>query len=292
VRGVHNGERVYLLFEWPDTTRSQKHLPLRKAAAGWKVVETNYSMQDENAYYEDKFAVMLSASVQIGGGSTHFGPQPIANKPGPLGQRGLHYTTDGSIVDVWHWKSVRTGPLGQIDDNYFGPPLPAPSKPGERYTGGYTQDPKEGGGFDQNWTKLDGSPFVVPKRLPKDFQAQQARLGTVNLDPHVSDDGQWWMALEDTVPYAQELDMYPVGTVLPSVLIDKPFVGDRGDVTAVGTWQDGWWRLEVTRQLDTKSQFDLPIRSGFYLWVAVFDHTQTRHSRHLHPVRIDMEEDL
>ena len=86
--------------------------------------------------------------------------------------------------------------------------------------------------------------------------------------------------------------MYPVGTVLPSVLIDKPFVGDRGDVTAVGTWQDGWWRLEVTRQLDTKSQFDLPIRSGLYLWVAVFDHTQTRHSRHLHPVRIDMEEDL
>ena len=83
-----------------------------------------------------------------------------------------------------------------------------------------------------------------------------------------------------------------MGTILPSVLIDKPFVGDRGDVTAVGTWQDGWWRLEVTRQLDTKSQFDLPIRSGLYLWVAVFDHTQTRHSRHLHPVRIDMEEDL
>jgi Ethylbenzene dehydrogenase/Prokaryotic cytochrome b561 len=292
VRGVHHGERVSLLFEWPDTTHSQKHLPLRKTTAGWQVVETNYSMQDENTYYEDKFAVMLSASAQIGGGSTHFGPRPIADKPGPIGQRGLHYTTDGSIVDVWHWKSVRTGPLGQIDDNYFGPPLPAPHKPGERYTGGYTQDPKERGGYEQNWTKLDGSPFVVPKRLPKDFPAQQARFGTVNLDPNVSDHGQWWMALEDTVPYRQELDTYPLGTLLPSILIDKPFVGDRGDVTAVGTWKDGWWRLEVTRQLDTKSKFDLPMRSGLYLWVAVFDHTQTRHSRHLHPVRIAMEQDL
>src|SRR2546428_5938602 len=34
---------------------------------------------------------------------------------------------------------------------------------------------------------------------------------------------------------------------------------------------------------------DLPIQSGLYLWVAVFDHTQTRHSRHLHPVRLVME---
>ena len=73
------------------------------------------------------------------------------------------------------------------------------------------------------------------------------------------------------------------------MIIDKPFVGDRGDVTAVGTWKEGWWRLEATRKLDTKSKFDLPIQSGIYLWVAVFDHSQTRHSRHLHPVRINLE---
>jgi hypothetical protein len=289
VRGVHDGERAYFLFEWPDATRSQKHLPLLKTAEGWKVLESKYGIQDEDDYYEDKFGVMFSASAQIGGGATHFGPQPLSGKPGSPNQRGLHYTSDGGIVDVWHWKSVRNGPLGQIDDNYFGPPLPTPSKPGERYTGGYTQDPKEGGGFDQNWTKIVDSAFVLPKRLPKDLQVMQARLGTVNLDPHVGDDGQWWMALEDTVPYTPELDTYPVGTVLPSVLIDKPFVGDRGDVTAVGTWQDGWWRLEASRKLDTQSQFDLPMQSGIYLWVSVFDHTQTRHSRHLHPVRIEME---
>jgi hypothetical protein len=289
VRGVHDGERVYFLFEWPDTTRSQKHLPLIKTAEGWKVLETQYGIQDECDYYEDKFGVMFSTSAQIGGGATHLGPRPLTDKPGSPNQRGLHYTTDGNIVDIWHWKSVRTGPLGQIDDNYFGPPMTAPSKPGERYTGGYTQDPKDGGGFDQNWTKLESSPFVVPKRLPKDFQAQQARLGTVNLNPLVGDDGQWWMALEDTVPYTQELDPYPVGTVIPSVLIDKPFVGDRGEVTAIGTWQDGWWRLEATRKLDTQSRFDLPMQSGLYLWVAVFDHTQTRHSRHLHPIRVAME---
>ena len=117
----------------------------------------------------------------------------------------------------------------------------------------------------------------------------QTRIGTVELDPGHGDDGQWWLALDDTVPYTQELDIYPVGSIIPSVIIEKPFTGDRGDVRAVGRWKDGWWRLEATRKLDTESKFDLPIASGIYLWVAVFDHNQTRHSRHLQPVRIDKE---
>jgi len=66
-----------------------------------------------------------------------------------------------------------------------------------------------------------------------------------------------------------------------------PFEGDRGDVAAVGAWCKGWWRLEVRRELETGSRFDVAIADGTYLWVAVFDHTQTRHSQHLHPVRLE-----
>jgi cytochrome b subunit of formate dehydrogenase len=289
VRGLHDELSAYFLFEWRDSTRSQKHLPLLKTADGWKVLEKQYAKHDEVDFYEDKFAVMLSTSAEIGGGASQLGPTPLSGKPGSPHQRGLHYTTDGRIVDVWHWKSVRTGPLRQMDDNYFGPPLPSSEKTGERYTGGYTQDPKEGGGYDQNWIKLESSAFVTPKRLPKELDQVQARFAGDKLDPSRSDVGQWWMQLEETVPYTEELDRYPVGTVLPSVIIDKPFAGDRGDVTAVGSWKDGWWRLEVRRRLDTHSEFDLPITSGIYLWVAVFDHNQTRHSRHLHPVRIEKE---
>ena len=289
VRGVHDSDNAYLLFEWPDATRSQKHLPLVKTDEGWKVMESKYGIQDEDGYYEDKFGVMLARTSKIGGGATHMGPKPLDDKPGSPNKRGLHYTTDGGIVDVWHWKSVRTRVLGQIDDNYFGPPMPAPNDTRARYTGGYTQDPDSGGGFDQNWTTIAGSKFVQPKRLPRDFAALQARMGNIALDPKAGDDGQWWLSLAETVPYAKQLDTYPVGTVIPSVLIDKPFEGDRGDITAKASWKDGWWRLEVVRRLDTHSKYDVPIANGTHLWVAVFDHTQTRHTRHLHPVRIHLD---
>jgi len=140
-----------------------------------------------------------------------------------------------------------------------------------------------------NWEKYsDGT--IRPLRLPKD-PAQLERLGNVDLDPNVGDDGELWLPMENTIAYSEELDTYPVGTVMPSVLIEGPFEGDRGDVRAVARWHDGWWRLEVTRKLDTGSEFDIALRPDepAHLWVAVFDHAQTRHSRHLHPVRITLE---
>jgi Ethylbenzene dehydrogenase/Prokaryotic cytochrome b561 len=290
VRAVHDGTRAAMLFEWRDPTRSQKHLPLLKTEHGWIVLQHRYGIQDEDTYYEDKVAVIHSRRAHLGsGGTAHWGPNPLPEKPGAANARGLHYTTDGSYVDLWHWKSVRNGPLRQLDDNHFGPPLAATDKPGARYTGGYTQDPNKGGGFDQNWVKSEGSPYVTPKRLPRDLTAVQHRLGRIDLDPGAHDEGEWWMTLEETVPYTPELDSYPVGTILPSVLIDKPFEGDRGDVAASGTWRDGWWRLEVSRQLETHSKYDIPIAHGIYMWVSVFDHTQTRHTRHLRPIRLTLE---
>ena len=44
------------------------------------------------------------------------------------------------------------------------------------------------------------------------------------------------------------------------------------------------------RALDTGSKFDIPFVVGkdLFMWVSVFDHTQTRHTRHMRPVRIVM----
>jgi hypothetical protein len=177
--------------------------------------------------------------------------------------------------------------MSQIDDNYFGPLMDPPPNPATRYTGGYTQDPKSGGNFVQNWKTLEDGK-VVPLWLPLNAGVL-LRLGDVDLDPHASDTGEWWLPRELVVPYAPALDAaLPVGTILPSVVIEGPFEGDRGDVRAVAKWSRGWWRLEVSRKLDTGSKYDVPIADNTYLWVAVFDHTQTRHSQHIHPVRLEL----
>jgi hypothetical protein len=288
VRAVHDGNKAYVLYRWKDPTRSQKHIPLQKTAEGWKLVHSNYFNNDENEFYEDKFAVMIARSPVAGGNTVHLGKQPIAGKPGPSNGLGLHADLEGGLADVWHWKSVRSGSLNQFDDNYFGAPMEP--KPGARYTGGYAQDPKTAGGFDQNFEKIPNSKFVKLKFLPKDLAAQQVEMGKFDPNTNASDEGKYAMAKTVVVPYSAELDAaIPVGTVIPSVVYDKPFEGDRGDVSAHAQWKDGWWTLEASRVLDTGSKFDQPIVTGNYMWVSVFDHNQVRHTRHVLPMKLNVK---
>ena len=288
VKALRDGDDVYFLFRWQDPTRSQKHIPLQKTEGGWQVLNQRYDINDESVFYEDKFAVMLARSPIAGGDTVRLGPKPLPDKPGPSNGMGLHVTSDGSLADVWHWKSVRSGSIRQFDDNYFGPPLEA--KPGSRYTGGYTQDPKTGGGFEQNFEKVPDSSYVKVKYLPRDLHVQQRRMGAFDPSPEVSDAGDYAMHRSDVVAWTPDLDAkIPVGTVIPSVVYDKPFEGDRGDVMVHAQSKEGWWTLEARRVRETGSQFDQPIENGMFMWVAVFDHTQVRHTRHMRPLRLQLQ---
>ena len=298
VRAYHDGREAHFLFSWPDAQRSQKHTPLIKTAEGWKILQNGLDANDEQSFYEDKFAVALSRQPDLASGTTHLGSRPLGGTY-PAATRGLHYSVDGSLVDMWHWKSVRTnamsadGTQGFMDDDHFGPPVEPTA--GKRYTGGYQQDPHTGGGYIQNWKKLPpgiklAGAVVTPQRLPADPSVLK-RHDAAALAPTAQDEGAWFMLEADTVPYSPELDNFLVGTVMPSVVIQGPFQGDRADVRAKGAWKDGRWHLEVSRRLDTGSAKDVAIRPGedIYLWVSVFNHAQTRHSQHLRPIRIRLD---
>jgi hypothetical protein len=298
IRAVHDGEIAYLAFTWDDPSRSLKHLPLIKREDGWYLLHRAYDIEDEDDYYEDKFGVMLSTNDRMtGGGSTHLGSKPLAGKPAAYSGRGLHYTDDGSIVDVWHWKATRGGLIGHIDDNYFGPP--AAAKPAEiegksRYKAGYATDPGKAS-FSNNFKAEPAGGYrkpLQPIRLPKNLADLRAAMGRVDLAPDQGEEegARWWMTDAESVPYSVAIDQrIPVGTVIPGITIAGEYAGDRADVRCAARWSAGRWTLEVARRLDTKSKYDVALVTGHYMWVAVFDHTQTRHTRHIRPVRLEIE---
>jgi Ethylbenzene dehydrogenase/Prokaryotic cytochrome b561 len=298
IRAVHDGVWAYFAFTWEDPTRSLKHLPLIKKADGWRLLHSAYDIEDENSYYEDKFAVMLAESGAMpAAGTTHLGPQPLAGKPAAYSGRGLHYTTNGRIVDVWHWKATRGGLLGWMDDNYFGAPAeptPAETAGQSRYKAGYATDPGKafyGNNFDQQPPGGYTGP-LVPKRLPKDLAATRAAMGAVDLDPETSEaaGARWWLTANDSVPFSAELDQrIPAGTVIPGIVIAGDYTGDRADIRCAAQWAAGHWTLEVVRRLDTGSPHDIAIKSGVSMWVSVFDHSQTRHTRHLRPLLVEVQ---
>ena len=119
-----------------------------------------------------------------------------------------------------------------------------------------------------------------------------AALGNIDLDPNhgESDRARWFMTEAESTPYSAEADArIPIGTVIPGVIVSGQFSGDRADIRCAARWASGRWALEVARRLDTGSPHDVPIRSGVFMRVAAFDHSQIRHTRHVRPIRIEVE---
>jgi len=300
IRAVHDGKQAYFLFAWDDPTRSLKQLPLIKRTDGWHLLHQGYEAGDEHAYSEDKFAVLLTAmDVVLAGDRTfHAGSQPISGAPRTLSGRGLHYTSDQSAsADIWEWKATSTGPWGWMDDAHFGPPLP-PTDAERRglmpYHGGFVADPGAAS-YADNFAPRPPSEYdrpLKPRRLPRDVEAKLAAMRPIDLDPNhgEGEDARWFLTEAESTPYSAEIDArIPIGTIIPGVIVSGTFAGDRADVHCAARWAAGRWAIEVTRRLDTGSRYDVPIRSGTFMRVAAFDHNQIRHTRHVRPIRLEVQ---
>ena len=279
LQALTNGEEFFLSARWRDATRSLVHLPLLKTAEGWEVQQQGFHNFNETRHYEDKFAVLLSSSCNFGAaGTAHLGRKPLSDRPANWHGKGYHYSSDGQLHDLWHWKAVRTNDMYLADDNFIGPPDQV--RPGERrYTAGYQQDGKESGAYVMNWQWYKPG-IIVPKRLPN----KPMQLAALKTD----EQAEWVVPWFDYQPYSPEQDaQYPEGTVMPSVMYNSNrFEGDRADVRARGDWKDGYWQLELARKRVTGSALDVPIADGTCLWVSAFDHSQIAHTRHTRAVRL------
>jgi len=273
VRALRDRHNIYFFITWRDPTQSLLHLPLVKGPDGWKVKENGFYRYDEVQYYEDKLAILLSNDCTMGAGrSAHLGHRPLSDRPANWHHRGYHYTTDGTIRDLWQWKAVRSDPMQIADDDFFGAPAAVLSGQ-RRYKAGYIADGKDSGGISMNW-QWYAPHGITPKKLPDD--TDRTTISPTEAVP--------WYAF---VRYTRDRDTYREGAMLPSVLLKANTIeGDQADVGARGVWRDGWWHLELVRALDTHSPNDLPIRPGICLWVSAFDHAQVRHTRHARPLQL------
>lgn len=300
IRAVHDGTRAYFLFIWNDPTRSLKQLPLQKTDGRWRLLHDGYEIGDEHAYNEDKFAVLLTRLHTILAGDTtfHAGSKPLADEPPARSGRGLHYTLhDGLFAEVWEWKATSTNASHHCDNDYFGPPVSATAAQRAglaRYRGGFAHDPGTSD-YRNNFTTLQPDDYadgVLPRRLPKNLGAMTAALGRVDLNPDYgeSEGARWYMTEAESAPYSAERDhLIPDGTVIPGVVISGEYSGNRADVECAGHWAAGRWALEVTRRLNVAGPYNVPIQTGTYLRVAAFDHAQIQHTRHVRPIRLELQ---
>lgn len=254
LRALYSDDMVYFLVQYRDPTESVRRSPWVKQADGsWaKLRDPNDRGGDNNLYYEDKFAMIWNISSpafeQKGCMSAcHVGEgKPFGNK---------YTAAAGERLDMWHWKGVRTGYTGQVDDQYVDSTRYDPVKAKEA---GRHGDPKTGGGYADN-VREDG-------KGPK-----YALKGNRPAPPY-------WIL--DAEKEAVDDAKYRAGDEVPGIVV-APFTGDRGDIAARFTYRDGVRTIEIARKRVTGSEYDVQFndpKKAYAFGVAVFDNAQVRHA--------------
>jgi hypothetical protein len=123
-----------------------------------------------------------------------------------------------------------------------------------------------------------------------DLAAMSQALGRISDATNESENGRWWMSVSESLPYSPVNDeAIPIGTVIPSIIAHDRHDARQDIIVGFGRWAAGRWTLELARRLDTGSAYDVEIKDGVLMWVAAFDHSEKRHTRHLRPLRLQLE---
>jgi len=259
IKAIYAGDMFYMLVQYEDPTQSVRRFPYQKQPDGsWKkLVDPNDKGGDDNLYYEDKLALIWN----IGGSIKNFSQMGCmaachVGEPGkPYGNK--YTASEGELGDIWHVKTIRTGYIGQVDDQYLDNTRFDKDKAPEA---GRKSDPKGSGGYD-DLKLVNGKPEFMDK------SGKAANKG-----------GTYYLRAEDKVPFDDS--KFPPGDEVASIIV-APFTGDRGDISANISWADGKWTMAMARKLVTGSKYDVQfdkLDGTYEFGIAAFDNSQVRHA--------------
>jgi len=261
IQSMRNQGEIYFLIRWGDPTESLNRFPwMRQADGSWQQLMNKDNTGHANTYYEDKMAILWNINLKTFkkkgcAAACHMaknGMQKSVADKAP----GRKYTKPGTTIDMWHWKSVRSNPVGQADDQYIHDNI----NPKMNKNWGRSGDVKKGGGYRNN--AKNGQPAFVQHDL--------TNAAVVVLETKkVPIDSSW--AQTERIPG----------------IVTAPFTGSRGDLTAKGIWKDGMWTIEIRRPMVTTGnqssiqdvQFS-DLSKAYDFGVSIFDNSQINHVYH------------
>jgi len=217
-KALYTATDVFFLFQWKDATESFNR-QFEFDGKEWKKVKGN----------EDR----LSVAWEIGTVAGFKDNGCMISCHGDKKKVGA-----GEKLDLWHLKGARSGPVGQMDDQFVDQ---------EKRKG----DAKESGGESDNWDEAKKAPKFTWRGTP--------------ADPRI--------LLKSDAVEITDYSKFKAGDRLPREVL-APFVGSRGDVSARWLWANGVWTLEVRRALDTKHADDVQftdLTKSYNFAIAVHD---------------------
>lgn len=271
MRSMYTNDSVYFLLQWPDQELSERRAPwvyngngkfskAPVAPAGFNPEDmANWTKRPDGYAYEDKAAIIWN----INNSTKNFNSTGcfIACHPDAT-PRPLKYTNaDGELLDMWHWKLVRTDPYARLDDQYVD----------------NTSDVKVNKGAGRKGDP--GGPDYDPNEKPDKSGPAFVSKDKLTAPPYaIRNENKREITDADITALKQ-------GDEIPSIIIGTTAIAtktDRSDVNGKGFYdaQKKMWTLEIGRMMTTGSKYDVQFdpKNPYFFGVAIFNNAQIEHS--------------
>jgi hypothetical protein len=207
LRAMADGQYLYLAATWPDDSNNTNKGTWEFDGATWT----------KGSGDEDRIMFIWDIGLSGNDGASC---QAFCH--------GSQMHTNEGFVDVWHWKSARTNPVGFLDDKYWD-----------------TIDRQSDSGTKTYVDNTDGAqPTHMASGDPNanvDFLAIDA-AALAAFDPFQA-------IAAHTVAEAVVFDAnagFTAGATIPFYLL-RSAAGDRGSVETAGKWDNGVWTVEFRK---------------------------------------------
>ncbi len=253
-KSVYTKGEIFFSFEWPDKDKSMKK-------NAWKFSGGKWVKQKAN---EDRLGVIWEIN-RI---------DKFANKGCAVlchneskNNKEWYYSVNSKKekADLWHWKSVRSNPVGYLEDGYV---IANPSKEPEK---GRKRDAGSGTKAKNNRTKDKSKPAYMQDPAKKTSIAGSLLVAeAVKIEDH---------------------SKFKEGDEIPGYMLQPAWKDSFGDVKTTGVWKNGKWTVFMSRKLDTENDDDVQYntRKKYPFGIGVFDNSGAEHSYNSEPLKLQFK---
>ncbi|MEE8430346.1 MAG: ethylbenzene dehydrogenase-related protein [Candidatus Desulfatibia sp.] len=254
VKSVYTKDKIFFLLKWPD-----KDLTLN--INRWKFTGGKWTKLKGD---EDRLGMVwpITRVDQFASkGCTVFCHHDSKNK------KEWYYSTNSSNekADLWHWKSVRSNPVGYTEDGFV---IDNPSR-----------EPGAGKKRDAG-SKTKAKSNLTKDKLKPSHMQDPAKPASIKGSLLVTE------AVE-----IKDYSIFKEGDEIPGYMLYPVWKDSFADVKAKGVWKDGTWTVMMSRKLKTGNVDDVQFntRRKYPFGVAVFDNASRLNSHNSEPLKLQFK---
>ncbi len=270
IRSVYTDKEIFFLFAWGDNSESISQKMWLYDGSKWEL-KKEIRFEDEEGWEADSdrlaFQWVIDDSIP---GFREKGCKKICHAPEKEDK--MYTSSAGERMDIWHWVSSTTNPLGYADDHYLDNSVLTKKEEKDkikRMNIAHKSDDGSRGNQEYQRNEAGGRPEFMPKEK-----------------------GAGFIIAGDSAPFSGS---YKKGGLIPGYVLSKP-KGSRGDITARGKYSPDklLWTLEVKRSLVTSDkkndvQFD-DLKKRYYFGLGVWDNDELyNHTRVKKPMELEFK---